>query len=498
MLLYYPKTKVRSKQRIPATTVQLTAWSIGLLLLMSFAVVPQASAQDRPNIIFILADDLGYGDLSCYGQQKLSTPNIDKLAAEGMKFTNHYSGSPVCAPSRSTLMTGLHSGHTFIRGNKSVPPEGQWPLPDSAFTLPEMLKSAGYATGVFGKWGLGSPGSEGAPENQGVDRFFGYNCQTLAHNYYPEYLWDNTRKVFLQANTGTAKVDYAPELIHKQALEFIEKNRQQPFFLFYAMITPHAELIAPEKYMSRHRGKFLPEKEYQGVDAGEPKFRKGPYGSQAESHAAFAAMIDVMDEQVGDIYAKIAALGLEENTIIIFSSDNGPHLEGGADPDYFDSNGILRGYKRDVYEGGIRVPMIARWKGVIKPGSETSHPSAFWDVLPTFAELLKVNAPKNLDGISYLPTLKGEAKRQKRHDYLYWEFHERGGRRALRQQQWKLVQLDLKAKPPGAFELYDLSKDPGETNNLAAKYPARVKAMAKVMSAARTPSKDFPFPADNP
>ncbi len=474
------------------------ACRVALFLLTLLAVVPLVGAQDRPNVIFILADDLGYGDLSCYGQKKLNTPNIDRLAAEGLRFTNHYSGSPVCAPSRSTLMTGLHSGHTFIRGNKSVKPEGQWPLPDSAFTLTGMMKDAGYATGVFGKWGLGYPGSEGAPENQGVSRFFGYNCQGLAHNYYPEYLWDNTNKLFLGANTGAAKVDYAPEFIHKEALAFIEKNSAQPFFLFYAMITPHAELIAPEKYMNRYRGKFLPEKEFNGVDAGEPNFRRGPYGSQKESHAAFAAMVDVMDEQVGDIRAKVAELGLEENTIIIFSSDNGPHLEGGADPDYFDSNGILRGYKRDVYEGGIRVPMIAQWKGVIKPGTRTDHPSAFWDVLPTFAELLDVNIPVKTDGVSYLPTLKGDKKGQQRHDYLYWEFHEKGGRRAVRQAEWKLVQLDVGANPPGAFELYNLRKDPGEANNVAARFPERVQAMKDVMLSARIPSKDFPFPADKP
>ncbi|MEX2232332.1 MAG: sulfatase-like hydrolase/transferase, partial [Cyclobacteriaceae bacterium] len=335
---------------------------IGMLILL-LAIGPAMEAQNNatPNIIFILADDLGYGDLSCYGQKHFRTPNIDKLAQQGIRFTNHYSGSPVCAPSRSALMTGLHTGHTFVRGNKEVRPEGQWPLPDEAYTLTEMLKSSGYVTGVFGKWGLGYPGSEGAPQNQGVDTFFGYNCQRLAHNYYPEYLWDNQNKVVLAGNTGTSKGDYAPGKIHTRALQFLDDNKDTSFFLFYPMIIPHAELFAPEKYMAIYRGKFLPEKTFDGVDAGEKDFRNGPYGSQPESHAAFAAMIHLMDEQVGSILNKIHELGLDENTLILFSSDNGPHLEAGADPDYFDSNGILRGYKRDLYEGGMRVPMIARW-----------------------------------------------------------------------------------------------------------------------------------------
>lgn len=470
--------------------------TIFALVLLSAFFLTGCSQEKRPNVIFILADDLGYGDLSCYGQKRLHTPNIDQLAKEGMKFTNHYSGSPVCAPSRSTLMTGLHTGHTFIRGNKSVSPEGQWPLPDEAYTLTEMLKSRDYATGVFGKWGLGFPGSEGAPEKQGVDNFFGYNCQGLAHNYYPSYLWDNTRKVMLEGNTGSAKEEYAPELIHEKALDFIRNNKSKPFFLFYAMVTPHAELIAPEKYMALYRGKFLPENSYEGVDAGDPNFRTGPYGSQAEAHAAFAAMVHVMDEQVGSITATLRELGLDENTLVIFSSDNGPHLEGGADPDYFDSNGILKGYKRDVYEGGIRVPMIARWKGVIKPGTETDHISAFWDVLPTMADIVNVDIKHKIDGISYLPTLMGDRKKQKQHDHLYWEFHERGGRRALRQGDWKVVQNDVGKSPAGSYELYNIKKDPSETTNLADKYPQRVKELADIMLSERTPSEVFRFAGD--
>ena len=466
------------------------------IVLLAGVITTTHAQQRKPNIIFILADDLGYGDLSCYGQKLFKTPNIDKLAREGVKFTSHYSGSPVCAPSRSALMTGLHTGHTFIRGNKEVQPEGQWPVPDDAFMLTEMLRSAGYTTGVFGKWGLGFPGSEGAPENQGVDAFFGYNCQRLAHNYFPAHLWDNTHKIALKGNTRDRKRDYAPELIHQRALEFIDENKERPFFLFYPMVIPHAELVAPEKYMAMYRGKFLPEKAYEGVDEGEPGFRNGPYGSQTESHAAFAAMVHLMDEQVGQVMEKVKQLKLDDNTLIIFSSDNGPHLEGGADPDYFNSNGILRGYKRDVYEGGIRVPFIARWQGIIKPGRVTQHVSAFWDVLPTFADMLAVDLPDRTDGISFLPTLLGDTTKQTRHEHLYWEFHEQGGRRALRQGDWKLVQYNLGKNPPGAFELYNLADDPGEEENLAAKFPERVSRMKTVMIEEHTPSSEFKFPGD--
>lgn len=464
-----------------------------IILVFVAASVPSEGQQKTPNIVFILADDLGYGDLSCYGQKLFNTPNIDKLASEGLKFTSHYAGSPVCAPSRSALMTGTHSGHTYIRGNKEVQPEGQWPVPDEAFMLTEMLKSAGYSTGVFGKWGLGYPGSEGAPENQGVDSFFGYNCQRLAHNYFPSYLWDNTSKILLPGNSSDSKREYAPELIHKHALKFIDQNKDNPFFLFYPMVIPHAELAAPERYMEMYRGKFLPEKVYDGVDAGEPGFRNGPYGSQHESHAAFAAMVHLMDEQVGDIVEKIRALGLDDNTLIIFSSDNGPHLEGGADPDYFNSNGIFRGYKRDLYEGGIRVPFIARWQGVIQPGGVTAHVSAFWDIMPTFAELAGVKLTENVDGISFLPTLIGDTSKQARHDHLYWEFHEQGGRRALRQGDWKLLQYDLDKNPQGPFQLYNLADDPGEQHDLAAKFPERVNHMKSIMQNEHTPSRDFKF-----
>ena len=451
----------------------------------------QEAQIEGPNIIYILADDLGYGDLSCYGQTHFSTPNIDRLATEGMRFTQHYSGATVCAPSRSSLMTGLHTGHTPIRGNKEVKPEGQYPLPDSVLTIPKLLKKAGYVTGGFGKWGLGPPGSEGAPNNQGFDEYFGYNCQRLAHNYYPRHLWQNQQKVLLPENEGTATGTYAPDLIHKHAISFIEKNRHQPFFLYYPAVIPHAELLAPEPYMDRFRGKFLPEHEYKGYDKG-PNYREGPYGSQAESHAAFAAMISHLDDRVGAILSKLDELGISENTLIIFTSDNGPHLEGGADPDYFDSNGLLQGYKRDLYEGGIRVPMIARWPGKIAAGSTSEHVSAFWDVLPTIADISGAPTIEGIDGLSFAPTLQGLAG-QLEHEYLYWEFHEKDGRRAIRKGNWKLVQYLVGIPESTTTELFNLEDDPSESKDLASDFPEVFQEMKAIMLQARTKSPVFQF-----
>lgn len=463
-----------------------------LIILVSCQSVDKIKPEiaNKPNIVFILADDLGYGDLSCYGQTKFSTPNIDKLAKNGMRFTQHYAGCTVCAPSRSSLMTGQHTGHTFIRGNKEVQPEGQYPLESSAITLAELLKDAGYATGAFGKWGLGYPGSEGDPNRQGFDEFFGYNCQRMGHNYYPYHLWHNQEKVILEGNKGTRTEEYGPEIIHQQALNFLEKNKDNPFFMYYPSIIPHAELFAPDEYLSKYRGKYDPEKSFTGDNDGE-SYKKGGYGSQPEAHAAFAAMVDYLDMQVGEIIDKLKELGIYDNTIIIFSSDNGPHKEGGADPDYFNSNGPLKGYKRDVYEGGIRVPLIVVWKDRIVAGSQSDHVSAFWDVLPTLAEISDFEVSGNIDGISFLPTLLG--KEQKKHDYLYWEFHELGGRKALRKDDWKLVLNNFSIPEKNSIELYDLSHDIGEENNLANQYPARVEEMLGIMDSARTESEIFPF-----
>ncbi len=475
---------------------------IGIFILFAFPLFissnnVQENKQEgvkskQPNIIYILADDLGYGDLSCYGQTRFQTPNLDKMASEGMLFTQHYAGTTVCAPSRSSLMTGQTTGHTPIRGNKEWKPEGQWPIPDSTFTIAEMLKKAGYVTGGFGKWGLGYPGSEGDANMQGFDEFYGYNCQRMAHNYYPSHLWDNQEKVMLTQNTGAELKEYAADSIHAHALRFIETNKDRPFFLYYPSTIPHAELLLPEKYMRKYEGKLLPEKEFKGSEPGSEDFRNGGYGTQLQSHAAFAAMVSHLDEQVGEVFAKLKELGLDKNTIVMFSSDNGPHMEGGADPDYFDSNGPLQGYKRDLYEGGIREPMIAWWPGKIEAGTKTDHISAFWDVMPTVAELAGIKAPENIDGISFLPTLLNKGQ-QKEHDYLYWEFHEKGGRKALRKGDWKLVQNNISNPGKTTTELYDLSKDIGEKNNLAKKHPEIVKELIKLMESARTESEVFPF-----
>ena len=494
------KDNMMAKKKHTFTTNLLVPIILGMLLVHSCVSDSKNIESDEtvehsrvnpqlPNIIYILADDAGYGDLSCYGQTKYKTPNIDALAKDGLRFTNHYSGSTVCAPSRSVLLTGLHTGHTPIRGNKEVRPEGQYPLPDSLTNLAQVFKNAGYATGAFGKWGLGPPGSIGDPLNQGFDRFYGYNCQRFGHNYYPRHLWDDGDSVIIKANQGHMTGAFAPQLIHEQALSFIEKNQDTPFFLFVPTIIPHAELVAPEPYMEEFRGKFGTEKPYQGVDQGE-NFRQGPYQSQSEPRAAFAAMMKLLDHQVGEIVQKIKELGLSENTLIIFTSDNGPHLEGGADPDFFNSNGPLRGYKRDLYEGGIRVPMIAYWPETIEPGV-SDHVSAFWDVMPTLAELIGQPVPP-IDGLSFLSTLLGE-KDQLDHDYLYWEFHEKGGRQAVRKGHFKAVRYDVFENPNTTPELYDLSKDIGEQQNIAEQYPLITTEMENIMATTRIPSEVFEF-----
>jgi len=471
---------------------------IPIAICASYALISCAQGSKKeplPNIVYILADDLGYGDLSCYGQQKFFTPNIDRLAHEGMLFTQHYTGCTVSAPSRSCLMTGQHTGHTPVRGNKGWVPEGNFPLPADSYSVAEMLKTKGYVTGAFGKWGLGYIETEGDPKSQGFDEFYGYNCQSLAHNYYPDHLWHNHEKVLLPENDSSKTGIYSPDLIHKAALEFLETNKDKPFFLFYPTTIPHAELFAKEEYMKMFRGKFNPEKSFKGIDDG-PTFRLGPYGSQPETHAAFAAMITELDDYVGELLAKLTELGLEKNTIVIFASDNGPHREAGADPDYFKSNGNLRGYKRDMYEGGIRTPMLVRWPSKVKAGSESNHVSAFWDILPTFAEIAGAENPESIDGISFLPSLLG--KKQKQHEYLYWEFHEQGGKIAVRMGNWKAVKLNIDKTPQGVTELYNLSTDIGETNNIALSNPEIVKKMEEIMKQAHNPSEAFPFTYETP
>jgi arylsulfatase A-like enzyme len=451
-----------------------------------------SSGDAPPNIIYILADDLGFGDLGCYGQEKFATPNLDQLAGEGIRFTRHYAGSTVCAPSRSVLMTGLHTGHTPIRGNREVQPEGQWPLPSSAVTLAEHLKEVGYVTGAFGKWGLGYPGSEGDPVNQGFDQFYGYNCQRYAHRYYPEYLWENKEKVFLEGNDWSSTGSYAPDLIQQKALDFIKEHRDTTFFAYLPFTIPHAELIVPDDEIFRQlKGKF-PEKPYAGGTGADygPQMVIGAYSSQEYPHATFAAMVTRLDRYVGEIVALLDELGLSENTIIMFTSDNGPHLEGGADPLFFNSNGGLRGFKRDLYEGGIRVPFIVSWPGTVVPGRVSDHQSAFWDVVPTLADLTGFECGET-DGISFLPELLG--KEQEKHHSLYWEFHEMGGKQAILVDQWKAVRLQVGMNPEGPLELYNLESDPGEANNVAEAHPDLVKSFAEMMAGEREPSELFNF-----
>jgi arylsulfatase A-like enzyme len=476
----------------------MKAAKILLLLLLSMsgglaATQRQRPAKRPPNIIFIVADDLGYGDVSCYGQQRFQTPHIDRLAAEGMKFTQAYAGTAVCSPSRSSFFTGQHTGHTPVRGNLAVKPEGQYPLPDSSVIIPQLLKQAGYATGCFGKWGLGGVGTSGDPLNKGFDEFFGYNSQTLAHNYYPYYLWHNREKVLLPENRGARSGTYAPNLIQQKTLAFIEQHRAQPFALFVTTIIPHAELAAPPAYMQQAIGKFGPEKPYIGADTSAPTFTKsGPYLSQPHPKAAVVAMMRVLDDHVGQIMRKLQELHLDENTLVIFTSDNGPSPEGGKNLAYFNSSGGLRGAKRDLYEGGIRMPFIARWPDQVKAGTVSQQLVAFWDLLPTFTEMAGLKTPANTDGLSILPTLTGRGK-QAQHPFLYWEFYEQGGSVAARLGQWKAVRLNMATAPNGPIELYDLAADPGEKHDVAQQQPELIARFAQLFAKEHVPSPVFKF-----
>jgi arylsulfatase A-like enzyme len=448
----------------------------------------------KPNIIFILADDLGYGDLGVLGQDKIETPHIDRLAAQGMLFTNHYTGTTVCAPSRSALMTGLHTGHTPIRGNFEIKPEGQYPMPDTLLTLGKMFKNSGYATGAFGKWGLGFIETTGDPNNQGFDQFYGYNCQRIAHRYFPEYLWDNRQQVFLAGNDWSQKSTYAPDLIHQKSLNFIEENTDNPFFMFVPMVMPHAELaVFDEALFSYYREKFGEEKPFvapSNWDYGAENIAIPGYQSNPYPRATYAAMVTTLDRQVGELIQKLEDLGLSENTIIVFASDNGPHQEGGNDPDFFNSNGIYRGYKRDLYDGGIRTPLIVKWPGIVQNGETTDHVSAFWDWLPTFAEIVGHEVSQEIDGISFLPTLKGESI-QKQHEYLYWEFVELGGRQAIRKGDWKAVRYGVKNNPEAPIEIYYLKTDPSENNNIADVHPEMLQEMEMLFKEAHVPNPVF-------
>lgn len=455
---------------------------------LSLASVFSVSAQEKPNVVFIIADDLGYGDLSCFGQEKFQTPNIDKLALNGTRFTSTYSGTTVSAPSRASLLTGLHTGHTPIRGNKELAPEGQFPLPADTYSIFTLFKDAGYTTGAFGKWGLGQPGSVGDPNNQGVDDFFGYNCQLLAHNYYPSHLWHNQTRIDFPDNDNGAFGTYSQDLIQEYTLNFIRENKDNPFFLFVPTVVPHAELIVPEdSIIQSFRGKY-PEKAHKGTDSG-PGFRKGGYMSQEYPNAMYAAMVTRLDNYVGEIIDELKRQGVYENTLIIFTSDNGPHREGGNNPDFFNSNGVFRGYKRDLYEGGIKVPTIASWQGNIPTGESSDLTYAFWDYLPTFADLLGSDIDHNIDGISILPTLLGK-EGQKEHEYFYFEFQEMGGRQAVVKGNWKLLHQNIRSENP-TYELYNLASDPSEVHNVIELYPEISEELKQIMKDARTEDENW-------
>jgi arylsulfatase A-like enzyme len=489
-------------------------WRFVMIAAVS-AVGAQAAAADDasrpPNVVFLLADDLGYGDLGCFGQRKIRTPRLDRLAAEGLRLTQHYSGNAVCAPSRCVLMTGLHPGHAFIRNNRTVEPEGQYPLPAGTQTLARLLRARGYATGGFGKWGLGPPASHGAPLAQGFERFFGFNCQGVAHNYYPASLWSDNQRVPLNNPPFSAHQpladgadpndpasyrqfsgqDYAPDLIAREARAFVRRHKDEPFFLYFPTTVPHLALQVPEDSLAEYRGAF-DDKPYVG---------NRRYLPHREPRAAYAAMITRMDREIGALVDLIAELGLDERTIFIFSSDNGPLYDelGGTDCEFFGSAGSLRGRKGSLYEGGIRVPCIVRWKGQVAPGTTSERVSGFEDWLPTILELVGGSSvvPKGLDGISLAPTLRGED--QPPRPFLYREFPGYDGQQAVRLGDWKGIRNHLAPKRgepvPVTFELYDLSADVGESRDVAASHPDVVAQIDTIMQKQHVPSPEFPLPA---
>lgn len=443
-----------------------------------------ADAPRRPNIVFILADDLGVFDLGCYGQQKIRTPSIDTLAAGGMRFTQFYTGNAVCAPSRCVLMTGKHAGHAFVRDNKSVKPEGQWPIPADTVTIAKLLKEKGYATGAAGKWGLGNMESTGNPLKQGFDMFFGYNCQGHAHNHYPSWLWKNGEKIKLEGNTDsdTGKT-YSHDLMEAECLSFIKANKEKPFFLYVPFTIPHLALQVPEDSLNEYKGKWE-----------ETPYKGKAYRPHDHPRAAYAAMVTRMDRSVGRIMELLKELKLDDNSIVFFSSDNGAiDAYAGTDAKFFGSIGPFRGMKGSLYEGGIRTPFIARWPGKIKAGATNDLIGHFEDVLPTLCDICGTDEPNDIDGLSILPTLIGNGV-QKKHEFFYWEFSSYGGQQAVRMGDWKAVRQGL-GKGKIVTELYNLKDEIGEKNNLADKQPEIVAKLEKIMKDQHVASKDFPLPA---
>lgn len=447
----------------------------------ALTLAPKARAAQQPNIILIMADDLGIGDLGCYGQARIPTPNIDRLAADGIRFTQHYAGSPLCAPSRCCLMTGMHTGHARVRDNFGKTPEGEVRVSLAAedLTVGEVLKSAGYRTGMIGKWGLGDPGTQGLPNRQGFDHFFGFLNQKLAHNHYPATLWRNGEEIVIEGNSGEhgGGRHYANDLFADEAVRFVEAPGSQPFFLYLGFTLPHTDMVAPAEAMAPFRGKF-PMVEYEGEDY-----------AQTDVLAAYAAMVSRLDSYVGRLMQTLRKRGLDADTLVLFTSDNGPHNKDGNDPEFFRSASVYRGIKRDLYEGGIRVPLVARWPARIRAGQVSDHVSAFWDFLPTAAGLAGVAPPPRIDGISFAPTLTATGT-QRAHEFLYWELQlEQQARQAVRYRNWKGVRIDLDQP----IELYDVQADPGETRDLAAVHPDVVREIGALMQRARVDHPLFPL-----
>ncbi|MFT7488103.1 MAG: arylsulfatase A [Candidatus Promineifilaceae bacterium] len=470
-----------------------TTLFMALLAATSLTSGAVAASTTKPNIVFIMADDLGWQELGCYGQKKILTPHIDGIAKEGMRFTQYYSGSPVCAPARCNLLTGKHGGHAFSRDNHEIPNPskdrfgGQLPLPADIRTIAEALKAKGYATGCFGKWGLGPQGSSGDPLKQGFDRFYGYNCQRNAHNLYPKYLEDDDGIHEMEGNPRrqTGK-HYAPQLIADRMLDFVQQHKDEPFFLYYPTVIPHLPLQVPEKDLKQYLGKWE-----------ETPYTGRSYQPHPTPKACYAAMISFMDRQVGRLMQQLKDLGLDENTIVFFTSDNGTtHLKSQVDYTFFDSVGPLRGLKGSVYEGGLRVPMVVRWPGRIAPTSETALTAAHYDVPATLSDLVGGDM-RHTDGISFLPTLLGETGKQQHHDYLFWDFAGYGGQLAVRKGKWKAVRRDLKKNPMAPLELYNLDDDVGEKTDVAKHFPDVAQKLETIMLAARTrpEAKRFQFGA---
>lgn len=459
--------------------------NIKLLPGILAATLPMFSCQqekttEHVNVIYILCDDMGYRDIEVYGQEKIETPNLNRMADEGMVMTSFYAGTSVSAPSRASLMTGQHTGHTHIRGNMEIQPEGQAPLDANVKTMAEMFKEAGYTTGCFGKWGLGYPGSGSEPTDRGFDYFFGYNCQRMAHSYYPAWLWNNKEKVEYPNRDV-----YSQDEIHKHALQFIRDNKDKPFFGYFTYTIPHAELNQPQdSIVDMYRGRWEEPNPYPG---------DGGYCATENPRTQFAAMITRLDTYVGEIMDELEKQGLAENTLLIFTSDNGPHQEGGADPWFFNAELKFRGLKRALYEGGTRVPFIVHWPGTVKAGTKSDLQAASWDMMPTFVELagMKDKWEQPTDGISILPTILGKEQTEV-HDHLYWEFHEEGGRQAVRKGNWKLIRQNISSGNP-TLELYDLTTDEHEDNNIIGLHPEIAKELEAIMDKEHIHSDLFNF-----